>query len=81
MTMNQLNYTLLVGAISIVVGILLCLAILIALGKLQLGETFHKSSSNMKEGKTLGDIDYRRLRDIYGLISKLTATLKVSKGY
>jgi signal transduction histidine kinase len=79
MTMNQLNYTLLVGAISIVVGIFLCLAILSALGKLQLGESFHKSASNNKEGKTLGDIDYRRLRDIYGLISKLTATLKYQR--
>jgi signal transduction histidine kinase len=79
MTMNLLNYTLVVGGIAIVVGILLCLAILSALGKFQIGELFHKSSASLKGGKTLGDIDYRRLRDIYSLISKLTATLKYER--
>ena len=79
MTMNLFNYTLLVGVIAIVVGILLCLAILSALGKLQIGELFHKSSGSLRGGKTLADIDYRRLRDIYSLVSKLTATLKYER--
>ena len=79
MTMNLFNYTLLVGGIAIVVGILLCLAILSALGKLHIGELFHKSSASLKGGKALGDIDYRRLRDIFSLVSKLTATLKYQR--
>src|SRR4030042_6918882 len=79
MAMSQFSYTLLVGAISIVVGILLCLGILSALGKLHSGNIFHNSQFGSKGGKTLWDIDYRRLRDIYNLISKLTATLKYER--
>src|SRR4030042_3703959 len=79
MAMSQSSITLLVGALSIVVGILLCLAILNATGQLRIGDLYHKSQNNFKGGKTLWDIDYRRLRDIYSLISKLTATLKYEK--
>jgi signal transduction histidine kinase len=79
MAMSQLSMTLLVGAISIVVGILLCLAILNATGKLPFGDVFQRSQANHKGGKTLWDIDHRRLRDIYSLISKLTATLKYQR--
>jgi signal transduction histidine kinase len=79
MAMNPFTYTLLVGGIAIVVGILLCLAILSAVGRLDLGDLFHKSRSGLKGGKTLWDIDYRRLREIYNLISKVTATLKYQR--
>ena len=79
MTMSQSSIILLVSALSIVVGILLCLAILNATGQLRIGDLFHKSQNNFKGVKTLWDIDYRRLRDIYSLISKLTATLKYEK--
>jgi signal transduction histidine kinase len=79
MAMSQISYTLLVGAISIAVGILLCLVILSALGQLRSGNIFHKPQAGSKGGKTLWDIDYRRLRDIYNLISKLTATLKYER--
>jgi signal transduction histidine kinase len=74
--MNLLSYTLIVGAIAIVVGILLCSAILIALGQLHLGNLFHKQSVDTASGKPIWDMDARRLREIYNLISKVTATLK-----
>jgi signal transduction histidine kinase len=77
MSMSSLNYTLLVGGISIVLGILLCLGILSAFGQLQIGSK-HSRQANMG-GKALYDIDYRRLRDIYVLISKVTATLKYER--
>jgi signal transduction histidine kinase len=80
MAMSLLNYyTLLVGAIAIVVGILLCLAILSVLGQLHLGDLFHNPRTSLNGGKPLWDIDYRRLRDIYSLISKVTATLKYQR--
>lgn len=73
------TYTLLVGILSIVVGILLCLAILNALGRLNPSNLFHKQQSGAKENKPLWDIDHRRLREIYNLISKVTATLKYQR--
>jgi signal transduction histidine kinase len=79
MTMSLFNYTLLVGAIAIVVGILLCLAILSAIGQLHVGDLFHKPRNGIKGSISLSDIDYRRLRDIYNLISKVTATLKYQR--
>jgi signal transduction histidine kinase len=79
MAMSQPSMTLLVGVISVVVGILLCLGMLNATGKLSIGDLFQRSPANSKGGKTLWDIDYRRLRDIYNLISKLTATLKYQR--
>lgn len=79
MAMSPTSNNLLVAAIAIVVGILLCLALLIATGRLRTGDLFHKPNSTPKGGKTLWDIDYRRLRDIYNLISKLTSTLQYEK--
>lgn len=73
------TYTLLVGVLSIVVGILLCLAILNALGRLNPSNLFRKQPSGAKENKPLWDIDHRRLREIYNLISKVTATLKYQR--
>jgi signal transduction histidine kinase len=74
--MSTLNYTLLVAAISIVIGILICLGILTALGQLRLSDLFHGQQSGSKDGKPIWDIDHRRLREIYNLISKVTSTLK-----
>ncbi|MFZ2096764.1 MAG: GAF domain-containing sensor histidine kinase [Anaerolineales bacterium] len=76
MAMNSVSYTLLVGAISIVVGILICLAVLNAMGKLHWGDLFHRRTGEDLGGKPIWDIDARRLREIYNLISKVTATLK-----
>ena len=77
--MSLTSNNLLVAAIAIVVGILLCLAFLIAIGRLRMGDLLHKPNATFKGGKTLWDIDYRRLRDIYNLISKLTSTLQYEK--
>ncbi len=74
--MNLLNYTLLVGVIAIIIGILLCLAILSALGKIRLGDLFRLNQGGAKDGLIDWEIDARRLREIYNLISKVTATLK-----
>jgi signal transduction histidine kinase len=74
--MNIFNYTLLVGGIAIVVGILLCLGILSAIGQLHFGDLFHRQKNGNLGGKPIWDIDHRRLREIYILISKVTATLK-----
>ena len=79
MPMSLFNYTLLVSGIAIIVGILLCLAILSALGQLHIGDLFHRPRTGPKGIKPLWDIDYRRLRDIYNLISKVTATLKYQR--
>ena len=79
MAMSLFSYILLVGAIGIFVGILLCLGILSATGHLHIGDLFHKPRAGLKGGEILWDIDYRRLRDIYILISKLTATLKYQR--
>src|SRR4030043_1233128 len=79
MAMSLFSDILLVGAIGIFVGILLCLGFLSATGHLHIGDLFHKPRAGLKGGKTLWDIDYRRLRDIYILISKLTATLKYQR--
>lgn len=76
MPMSPLSYTLLVGAIAIVVGILLCLAILSAIGQLHFGDLFHRQKNGSLGSKPIWDIDHRRLREIYNLISKVTATLK-----
>ncbi len=74
--MNLLSYTLVVGAIAVAVGILLCLAILGASGQLHLENLFHRQRAESRNGKQVWDIDARRLREIYNLISKVTATLK-----
>jgi signal transduction histidine kinase len=79
MAMSLFSDILLVGTIGIFVGILLCLGFLSATGHLHIGDLFHKPRAGLKGGKTLWDIDYRRLRDIYILISKLTATLKYQR--
>jgi len=70
------NYTLLVGAIAVIVGILLCLGILSVFGQLHFGDLFHRQKNGDLGGKPIWDIDHRRLREIYNLISKVTATLK-----
>jgi signal transduction histidine kinase len=70
--MDFLGYTLLVGAIAIILGIVLCLAILAIFGKLNFGGKKENDSGN----KPIWDIDHRRLREIYNLISKVTSTLK-----
>jgi hypothetical protein len=54
--MSPLNYTLLVGAIAIVVGILLCLGFLSLIGQLHLGEIFHKQGKGSDVGKSLSDL-------------------------
>lgn len=74
--MSLLSYTLIVGVIAIVVGILITLAILSALGQLHFGSLFHRQQTDTINGKPVWDIDARRLREIYNLISKVTATLK-----
>ncbi len=74
--MNLLNYTLIVGMIAIIIGILLCLAILSALGKIRLGDLFRLNQGGTRDGLIDWEIDARRLREIYNLISKVTATLK-----
>lgn len=74
--MNLLNYTLVVAAIAIIVGILLCLAILYALGRLSFSDLFQRHPNDSKSSGSVSDIDARRLREVYNLISKLTATLK-----
>lgn len=79
MSMSPLNYTLLVGAIAIVVGILICLGILSAFGQFHISDLFRGPRSMAKGGKPLWDIDHRRLREIYTLISKVTATLKYQR--
>jgi signal transduction histidine kinase len=76
MSMSTLNYTLLVAAISVVVGILIALGILSVLGKLHFGDLFHRQRTDSIGGKPIWDIDHRRLREIYNLISKVTSTLK-----
>lgn len=74
--MSLLSYTLLVGIIAVIVGIFLCLAILYALGQFHFSNLFHRETDESKDGKPIWDIDARRLREIYNLISKVTATLK-----
>lgn len=74
MPMSTLNYTLLVAAISVVVGILICLGLLSVLGQLHFGDLIRGQRSG--GGKSIWDIDHRRLREIYNLISKVTSTLK-----
>jgi signal transduction histidine kinase len=74
--MSLLSYTLLVGAIAIVLGIILCLAILSFMGQLHFGDLFRKQQNGDSNGKPMWEIDHRRLREIYNLISKVTSTLK-----
>jgi len=76
MPMSPLSYTLVVGTIALVVGILICLAVLNAMGQLHFGNIFHRQNGESLGGKPIWDIDHRRLREIYNLISKVTATLK-----
>lgn len=77
--MNVLQYTLLVGAISIIVGILICLGFLSAIGQLHIGELFRGKRVLFGGSKAIDDLDNRRLRDIYSLISKITSTLKYER--
>jgi len=74
--MLSLSDTLIIGLITFVLGILICLAILSVLGKLDIGNLFRRHPNDSGDGKSISDIDARRLREIYNLISKLTATLK-----
>ncbi len=74
--MSQLSYTLLVGAIAIILGVVLCLAILSMLGQLNFGNLFRKQPTDGMGNKPMWEIDHRRLREIYNLISKVTSTLK-----
>ncbi len=68
--------TLIVGVIAFVLGILICLAALNALGTLNLGGLLKRQDAGSASGKPIWDIDHRRLREIYNLISKVTSTLK-----
>ena len=79
MMMSQLSDTLRIGAVSIFVGFLLCLALLSALGYLHLGDLLHRPGAIQGRGKNHGNTDSRRLREVYNLISKLTATLKYQR--
>jgi signal transduction histidine kinase len=72
--MSPLVSTLILIGISIIVGIVLCLATLIALGRLNLGDLLRRQGNEAKN--PAWDMDARRLREIYNLISKVTATLK-----
>ena len=72
--MSPLVSTLIMIGISVVVGIVLCLAALSALGQLNLGDLFRRRANESKN--PAWDMDARRLREIYNLISKVTATLK-----
>ena len=74
--MNSLSDTLIIGAITFVLGILICLAVLSALGQLNFIDLFRRHPNDAKSANSVTDIDARRLREIYTLISKLTATLK-----
>ncbi len=74
--MSQLSYTLLVGAIAIVLGIILCLAFLSLIGQLNFSNPFRRQQDGIGGNKPMWDIDHRRLREIYNLISKVTSTLK-----
>jgi signal transduction histidine kinase len=76
MSMSTLNYTLLVAAISIIIGILICLGTLSVLGQFHFSDLFRGQRLGRIGGKPLWDIDHRRLREIYNLISKVTSTLK-----
>jgi signal transduction histidine kinase len=76
MTMNPVSYTLLVGVVSIILGIFICLVILNATGQYHIGALFRRRTEDGWGGKTVWDIDARRLREIYNLISKVTSTLK-----
>lgn len=77
--MTPITYTLLVAVISLVVGILLCLAVQNVIGRLNLGHGFQKTQTDGKDSTPLWDIDHRRLREIYVLISKVTSTLKYQR--
>ncbi len=74
--MSELTYTLLVGGIALLLGIIICLAVLSALGQINFGSIFQKDKSNNTGNKAIWEIDHRRLREIYNLISKVTSTLK-----
>ena len=74
--MSPLVYTLIVAVISIIVGIVLCLGLLGALGLFHVSDLFHRQTGEAIDGKPVWDMDARRLREIYNLISKVTATLK-----
>jgi signal transduction histidine kinase len=76
MPMNLLGYTIVIAASAIIVGILLCLAVFSALGRLDFSNLFSRRNKNSEGGNLVIDIDARRLREIYNLISKLTSTLK-----
>lgn len=74
--MNLLGYTIIIGVSAIIVGILLCLAVFSALGRLDLNNLFRRRKKGSGDSVSVIDIDARRLREIYNLISKLTSTLK-----
>jgi signal transduction histidine kinase len=74
--MNPTSYILIVGIVAFILGILLSLAALSALGILNLGGLLTRKEAGNVGGKPIWDIDHRRLREIYNLISKVTSTLK-----
>jgi signal transduction histidine kinase len=74
--MSPLGYTLIIGILGLILGVLLSLGILSALGQLHLGSLFRRQQAESLDGKPVWDMDARRLREIYNLISKVTATLK-----
>jgi signal transduction histidine kinase len=77
--MNPTSYILIVGIVAFILGILLSLAALSALGILNLGGLLTRKEAGNVGGKPIWDIDHRRLREIYSLISKVTSTLKYQK--
>jgi signal transduction histidine kinase len=77
--MDLFNYTLLVGAIGLVVGIILGLIILRAAGRRQKKESMEVQQSARREVERAGMVDRTRLREIYNLISAVTATLKYQR--
>ena len=77
--MDLFNYTLLVGAIGLVVGIILGLIILRSAGRRQKKESMEVQQSARREVERAGMVDRTRLREIYNLISAVTATLKYQR--
>ena len=77
--MDLFNYTLLVGAIGLVAGIILGLIILRAAGRRQKKESMEVQQSARREVERAGMVDRTRLREIYNLISAVTATLKYQR--
>jgi signal transduction histidine kinase len=77
--MDPFSYTLTVGAIGLVAGVVLCFIILRASRKRQEKESIQVQQIARREVDRAGVVDRQRLREIYNLISTITATLKYQR--